>query len=131
MLRKLGFIDAGAMVQPKGRVACEIDAAGRPLRNPKQAAWGCVYKSWRWQGLPAGAGVRRGRSDALRWSARRRRAGSRWLRAAGHAFHRCFPPADELLTAELLVNGTFGGLDKHQLVALVSCLVPVDRTNVS
>ncbi|EFN51423.1 hypothetical protein CHLNCDRAFT_28067, partial [Chlorella variabilis] len=63
VLRKLGFIDAGGMVQPKGRVACEIDAA------------------------------------------------------------------DELLTAELLVNGTFGGLDKHQLVALVSCLVPVDRTN--
>ncbi len=42
-----------------------------------------------------------------------------------------FLSADELLTAELLVNGTFGGLDKHQLVALISCLVPVDRTNVS
>ncbi|KAL4421012.1 hypothetical protein ABPG77_008849 [Micractinium sp. CCAP 211/92] len=37
--------------------------------------------------------------------------------------------ADELLTTELMFNGTFGSLDKHELVALVSCLVPVDRSN--
>ena len=30
-----------------------------------------------------------------------------------------------------MFDGTFGGLDKHALVALVSCLVPVDRSNVS
>ncbi len=38
--------------------------------------------------------------------------------------------ADELLTAELLLNGVFTALDAHQLVALVSCLVPVDKSNV-
>ncbi|KAL4452733.1 hypothetical protein ABPG75_008395 [Micractinium tetrahymenae] len=37
--------------------------------------------------------------------------------------------ADELLTTELMFDGTFGGLDKHELVALVSCLVPVERSN--
>lgn len=30
-----------------------------------------------------------------------------------------------------MFDGTFGGLDKHQLVALVSCLVAVERGNVS
>ena len=39
--------------------------------------------------------------------------------------------ADELLTTELMFNGTFNNLDKHQLVALVSCLVPVEKSNVS
>lgn len=39
--------------------------------------------------------------------------------------------ADELLAAELMFNGTFNSLDPHQLVALVSCLVPVDKSNVS
>lgn len=38
--------------------------------------------------------------------------------------------ADELLTTELMFNGTFNNLDKHQLVALVSCLVPVEKSNV-
>jgi ATP-dependent RNA helicase DOB1 len=37
--------------------------------------------------------------------------------------------ADELLTSELMFDGTFGSLDKHQLAALVSCLVPVENTN--
>ncbi|KAK9838518.1 hypothetical protein WJX81_004706 [Elliptochloris bilobata] len=36
--------------------------------------------------------------------------------------------ADELLTSELLLNGVFNSLDVHQLVALVSCLVPVDTS---
>lgn len=35
---------------------------------------------------------------------------------------------DELLTAELMFNGVFNDLDKHQLVALVACLVPVEKT---
>lgn len=39
--------------------------------------------------------------------------------------------ADELLTTELMFNNTFNNLDKHQLVALVSCLVPVEKSNVS
>lgn len=38
--------------------------------------------------------------------------------------------ADELLTTELMFNGVFGGLDRHQLVALVSCLVPVEKSQV-
>lgn len=38
--------------------------------------------------------------------------------------------ADELLTAELLMNGVFNSLDIHQLVALVSVLVPVEKSNV-
>ena len=29
---------------------------------------------------------------------------------------------DELLTTELMFNGVFNSMDKHQLVALVSCL---------
>ena len=33
--------------------------------------------------------------------------------------------ADELLTTELMFNGVFNGLDKHQLVALASCLIPM------
>ena len=37
--------------------------------------------------------------------------------------------SDELLTTELMFNGVFNGLDKHQLVALVSCLVPVEKSN--
>jgi len=37
--------------------------------------------------------------------------------------------ADELLTSEFMFDGTFGSLDKHQLAALVSCLVPVENTN--
>ena len=45
--------------------------------------------------------------------------------------HPAHPTPDELLTTEMMFDGTFGGLDKHELVALVSCLVPVDRSNVS
>eukprot|EP00891_Asterochloris_glomerata_P002642 jgi/Astpho2/2642/fgenesh1_pm.00049_%23_6_t len=36
--------------------------------------------------------------------------------------------ADELLATELMLDGTFSGLDKHQLVALVSCLVPGEKS---
>lgn len=36
--------------------------------------------------------------------------------------------ADELLAAELLLNGTFGGLEPAALVALASCLVPVEKS---
>lgn len=39
--------------------------------------------------------------------------------------------ADELLATEMMFNGTFNSLDKHQLASLVSCLVPVDKSNVS
>ena len=35
--------------------------------------------------------------------------------------------ADELLTIEMMFNGTFNSLDIHKLVALVSCLVPVEQ----
>ena len=38
--------------------------------------------------------------------------------------------ADELLATELMLDGTFNGLDKHQLVALVSCLVPGEKSQV-
>ncbi|KAG2486102.1 hypothetical protein HYH03_015197 [Edaphochlamys debaryana] len=37
--------------------------------------------------------------------------------------------ADELLASELLLNGTFSGLDHAQLVALASCLVPVEKSS--
>ena len=37
--------------------------------------------------------------------------------------------ADELLCAELMFNGVFGSLDKHQLAALVSCLVAEESEN--
>ena len=36
--------------------------------------------------------------------------------------------ADELLTTELMFDGTFNSLDKHQLVALVSCLIPAEKS---
>ena len=36
--------------------------------------------------------------------------------------------ADELVTTELMFNGVFAELDVHQLVALVACLVPVEKT---
>eukprot|EP01025_Chloroclados_australasicus_P031005 TRINITY_DN3127_c0_g2_i4.p1 TRINITY_DN3127_c0_g2~~TRINITY_DN3127_c0_g2_i4.p1 ORF type:complete len:311 (-),score=44.53 TRINITY_DN3127_c0_g2_i4:450-1382(-) len=36
--------------------------------------------------------------------------------------------ADELLSTELLLNGTFNGLNKHQLVALVSVLIPTEKS---
>ena len=39
--------------------------------------------------------------------------------------------ADELLTTEMMFNGTLNGLDKHQLVALVSCLVPGEKSQAS
>ena len=38
--------------------------------------------------------------------------------------------ADELLATELMLDGTFSGLDRHQLVALVSCLVPGEKSQV-
>ena len=41
----------------------------------------------------------------------------------------CVDTADELLAAELMFNGVFKRLDKHQLAALASCLVPVEKTN--
>lgn len=37
--------------------------------------------------------------------------------------------ADELLATELMLNGTFNALDRHQLVAMVSCLVQVEKSN--
>ncbi|KAI8476858.1 MAG: rRNA-processing arch domain-containing protein [Monoraphidium minutum] len=40
----------------------------------------------------------------------------------------CIDTTDELLAAELMFNGLFLGLDKHQLAALVSCLVFVEKT---
>ena len=46
-------------------------------------------------------------------------------RAAG-----CISTGDELLSAELLLNGVFGGLNPHQLVALVSVLIPAEKSNV-
>jgi ATP-dependent RNA helicase DOB1 len=36
--------------------------------------------------------------------------------------------ADELVTIELMFNGAMADLDKHELVALVSCLVPVEKS---
>ncbi len=36
--------------------------------------------------------------------------------------------ADELLAVELLLNGTFSSLDSAQLVALASCLIPVEKS---
>ncbi|KAG1668859.1 hypothetical protein FOA52_004954 [Chlamydomonas sp. UWO 241] len=36
--------------------------------------------------------------------------------------------ADELVTVELMFNGAMEKLDKHELVALVSCLVPVEKS---
>lgn len=44
--------------------------------------------------------------------------------ASGHVC--CVLPF--LLCAELMFNGCFHGLDKHQLLALVSCLVPCDKS---
>ncbi len=38
--------------------------------------------------------------------------------------------ADELLTTELMFNGVFSKLDKHQVVALASCLVPLGEKSV-
>lgn len=37
---------------------------------------------------------------------------------------------DELVVTELMFNGCFGSLDKHQLVALVSCFVPTEKSQV-
>eukprot|EP00887_Chlorella_sp_A99_P003989 scaffold11.g3989.t1 len=37
--------------------------------------------------------------------------------------------ADELVVTELMFNGVFGSLDKHQLIALVSCFVPTEPSN--
>ena len=36
--------------------------------------------------------------------------------------------ADELLVTELMFNGCFGRLDHHQLVALCSCFMPVEKS---
>ncbi len=37
--------------------------------------------------------------------------------------------ADELIITELMMEGAFNDLDHHQTVALVSCLVPTDKSN--
>lgn len=40
--------------------------------------------------------------------------------------------ADELLTVELMFNGVFSSLDKHQIVSLASCLIPLgEKTQVN
>ncbi|CAO2816579.1 unnamed protein product [Amaranthus hypochondriacus] len=36
---------------------------------------------------------------------------------------------DELLVTELMFNGTFNDVDHHQLAALASCFIPVDKSN--
>jgi len=36
--------------------------------------------------------------------------------------------ADELVASELMFNGAFSSLDRHQLGALAACLVPVEKT---
>lgn len=36
---------------------------------------------------------------------------------------------DELLVTELMFNGTFNDLDHHQIAALASCFIPVDKSN--
>ena len=36
--------------------------------------------------------------------------------------------ADELLASELMLEGAFTALDIHQVVAVVSCLVPVEKS---
>ncbi|KAF3774853.1 DExH-box ATP-dependent RNA helicase [Nymphaea thermarum] len=36
---------------------------------------------------------------------------------------------DELLVTELMFNGTFSDLDHHQVVALASCFIPVEKSN--
>lgn len=36
---------------------------------------------------------------------------------------------DELLVTELMFNGTFNDLDKHQIAALASCFIPGDKSN--
>ena len=39
--------------------------------------------------------------------------------------------ADELLVTELMFNGVFAGLHPHELVALASCFMPVEKSNTS
>ena len=39
--------------------------------------------------------------------------------------------ADELLVTELMFNGVFAGLNPHELVALASCFMPVEKSNTS
>ncbi|KAM1067337.1 DExH-box ATP-dependent RNA helicase DExH10-like [Malus sylvestris] len=36
---------------------------------------------------------------------------------------------DELLVTELMFNGTFNDLDHHQIAAIASCFIPVDKSN--
>ncbi|KAJ6958633.1 hypothetical protein NC653_040319 [Populus alba x Populus x berolinensis] len=36
---------------------------------------------------------------------------------------------DELLVTELMFNGTFNDLDHHQVAALASCFIPVDKSS--
>lgn len=37
---------------------------------------------------------------------------------------------DELLITELMFDGTFGSLDEHELASLLSCMVPVENSQV-
>ena len=36
--------------------------------------------------------------------------------------------ADELMASELMLEGAFGSLNIHQVVAITSCLVPVEKS---
>lgn len=122
VLRKLGFIDGQGNVTVKGRAACEIDTAGG-----RGGGWGG------WGGC--GLGLLR-----LACSAAQALAQARQLlhtappsppnQPSPQSTQLCPAPTDELVTVEMMFDGTFGSLDIHQLVALVSCLVPVDRSNV-
>jgi ATP-dependent RNA helicase DOB1 len=38
--------------------------------------------------------------------------------------------ADELVVSEMMVNGAFKSLDKHQIAALASCMVAVEKSQV-
>lgn len=123
VLRKLGHIDANGLVQLKGKAACEVrgrlgGSGSLPVCRPETSC-GPTYLS-------------KAAQTYLRDSTHASEAASSEAVCEGFV-PRCLQldTADELVATELMFNGVYNSLDRHQLVALASCLVPSDKSEVS
>jgi superfamily II RNA helicase len=131
VLRRLGHVAADGTVLLKGRAACEIDTADELLTVGE-----CAAQSNRL------SGCLQGHVDVCVSFVAFEVSWGLWGRQTPATGTGVLPPSHmnktlascccdllRFVTAELMFNGCFHGLDKHQLLALVSCLTPTDKTN--
>ncbi len=116
VLRKLGHVTKEGVVTLKGRAACEISTGDELLTT--ELMFNGVFNSLDKHQLVALLSCS-GPSREVQCESFTTLSVSPSLGTAG------------ILIYKLMFNGVFNSLDKHQLVALLSCLVPVEKSNVS